>query len=448
MTPPANQIIEGTEVLVVEDSRTQALFLKKMLEYRGCRVMTAANGREAVASLATRVPALVISDIQMPVMDGYELCRHIKSNPETHHVPVILLTSLSSPSDIVHGLECGADNFVVKPYEEAFLIERVGSVLANGALDGTADNQGSIAIEFSGQHYSINASRRQILNLLLSTYETAVKANADLIVAHDALKAAQAQLIEAEKMESVGRLAAGIAHEVRNPLAIMEMGLEYFSGKGNVGDDQEILGEMREAVKRANGVIVGLMDMASPRELGMNEISLHDIIDQALKALQLPLARAKIRVTRSFAEGLPLARVNADKMEQVFVNVFTNAIQAMPKGGFLVITTKVNVLKASDVKFSPGDRSGVHFREGDQVIVVEVSDIGEGIPPEHVNKVFDPFFSTKPTGKGMGLGLTVARKIVGSHHGAIEVRNNSHQGVTVTIKLKAASPSLTADPIQ
>ena len=442
MNLPLSHAGERAKVLIVEDSPTEALLLRKMLEMRDFHVITSVNGREALESLAMHHPALVISDIQMPEINGYELCRLIKANATHRELPVMLLTSLSSPLDIIQGLACGADNFVVKPYEEALLMARIRTVLANSALERVADEEKGITVEFSGRRYIINASRRQILNLLLSTYETAVKSNCDLIAAHGALKAAQAQLIEAEKMQSVGRLAAGVAHEVRNPLAIMEMGLSFLTEQITSEDGHAILGEMREAVQRANGVIIGLMELAAPREIGTNEMDLHEIIERALGALESGLAEGGIKIARFFAAGLPPSRVDASKIEQVFVNVFANAIQAMPNGGVLAISTEVKALERGDVEFLAGDRSGAHLREGERAIVVRVSDTGEGIAPDHLSKIFEPFFSTKPPGKGMGLGLTVARKIIEMHHGTIEIRNGPHQGVIATLRFRPlASPS-------
>jgi len=439
MNLPLSELKVETEILIVEDSPTQALLLKRMLEKQGFQVKAAVHGREALKLLSTSHPALVITDIQMPEMDGYELCRTIKADATHPDLPVMLLTSLSSPQDIVQGLECGADNFVVKPYEEALLMARVRTVLANSALKRITDKGKGITVEFSGRRYVITASRRQILNLLLSTYETAVKTNCDLTAAHEDLKSAQAQLIEAEKMQSIGRLAAGVAHEVRNPLAIMEMGLAFLADQITSEDGHAILGEMREAVNRANGVIVSLMDIASPREFGRKEMDLHEIIERALGALEGGLAKGGIKVERLFTVGLPLSRVDAGKIEQVFVNIFTNAIHAMPNGGVIAISTEVRALERTEVEFQAGDRSGVHFREGERAIIVRVSDTGEGIAPEHLGKVFEPFFSTKPTGKGMGLGLTVARKIVEMHHGTLEIRNGPRQGVTATLMFKALS---------
>jgi signal transduction histidine kinase len=424
------------EVLIVEDSPTQSLRLQGTLEKHGFRVTAAGNGTIALQTLATLRPTIIVSDIQMPEMDGYELCRHIKADKELKEIPVILLTSLSAPEDIIRGLECGADNFVVKPYEEDFLMARLNSVLANNELRMMDDGNG-VQVDFAGRRYVIDANRRQILNLLLSTYETAVQTNQDLIETHEQLKAAQAQLIEAEKMQSVGHLAAGVAHEVRNPLAIMEMGVAILSEQAMPDENRMVLKEMTEAVHRANAVITGLTDL-SPRRFGLREVDLHEILERALAAAQAEVTPGKYVLVRAFADVLPTVNLDDGKIEQVFTNVFSNALQAMPEGGTLRITTGLKVLGAGDVAFDAGDRSGVRFREGERAIFVEVRDSGSGVLPEHLGKVFDPFFSTKPTGKGMGLGLTVARKFVDLHNGTITLQNHAEGGAIVTMIFKAA----------
>ena len=423
---------QAPEILIVEDSATQALRLKLLLERHGFQVATVGDGLHALDALAQRRPALILSDIQMPGMDGYELCRRVKSDPAWKDIPVMLLTSLSAPEDIIHGLACGADNFIVKPYEEDFLIARIHSVQANCGLSRELDERGGIGVEFGGQQYTIEAGRRQILNLLLSTYETAVKTNCELIAAHEALKAAQAQLIEAEKLQSVGRLAAGVAHEIRNPLAILEMGLSFLSDQVS-GDSHVILGEMREATKRASVVVEGLVQITSPHGLGMHEGDIHAVIERALEMLGDEFARAKIEVVRDFADGLPLSRIDEGRLQQVFHNVFTNALHAMPDGGTLTVSSRLQTLDAASAQFREGERSGVRFREGEQAIAIEVSDTGTGIAHESLGKVFDPFFSTKPTGQGMGLGLTVARKIVELHRGCIGIRSQPGGGTAVSM---------------
>ena len=427
---------DAPEILIAEDSATQSFLLQHVLEKNGFRVTAAANGRLALDALAHCHPILVISDIQMPEMDGYGLCRRIKTEPAWREIPVMLLTSLSAPQDIIRGLECGADNFVVKPFEEEILLARIHSVLANRLLSHGQDEAEGIEIEFAGERYRIEAGRRQILNLLLSTYETAVKTNLDLIRAHDDLKSAQAQLIEAEKLQSVGRLAAGVAHEVRNPLAIIDMGASFLAGQPIDDDGRVILNEMKEAVDRANGVITRLMELSAPREMGMQDEDLHTVIERALAVLADELQRHRIKVETDFAGDLTPVRIDSGKIEQLFVNLITNALDAMPDGGTLTVSTGFQTLGREDAAFEAGERGGARFREGERVIAVEVRDTGTGIPADNLGKIFEPFFTTKPTGSGMGLGLTVAKKIVDVHRGKISVRNQECGGVAVLLNLK------------
>ncbi len=185
----------GVTVLVVEDSPTQTLRLQHLLESHGIQVLTAANGREALDKLANAAPTLVLSDITMPEMDGYDLCRRIKDGAATTGVPVILLTSLSDPQDILKGLECGADSFVVKPYDEAFLISRIRHVLVNMELRRQANGCEQTEIYFAGRRYKLTSDRIHSIDLLLSTYETAVHKNLELSLAKETLEM-QAELLK------------------------------------------------------------------------------------------------------------------------------------------------------------------------------------------------------------------------------------------------------------
>ena len=431
---------EASHILIVEDSITQAMLLQNTLEKNGFTVTHAENGRHALEFLEKTKPTLVITDVQMPEMDGYELCHTIKTQPALASIPVMLLTSLSDPNDILKGLECGADNFVVKPYDETFLLSRIQTILANQEIRAALGPGEEIPIFFAGKKYVITSDRRQILNLLLSTYETAVQTNRDLIKAHEELKAAQAQLIEAEKMQSVGRLAAGVAHEVRNPLAILDMGISFLSEKTADEEDKLVLHEMSEAVSRASHVVNRLMEMSSPRELGMHETDMNSLVRAALGIFRGELEQAGIVVRRELSPSLCPARVDTVKIEQALLNIFANARDAMPGGGELTVRTVARALNATDVEFQSGDRSGARFRAGDQVLHIEVEDSGSGIAPGDIGKVFDPFYSTKPTGKGMGLGLTVARKIIEVHGGKIEIGNrDSRSGVRVALTFKCAA---------
>lgn len=190
MTPPG----PGASILVVEDSLTQALKLRRVLEQHGHHTQAAGNGREALAAVEKEVPTLIITDINMPEMDGYELCHRLKQHARSRHIPVILLTSLSDPQDILKGLECGADNFIVKPYDEEFLLNRIDSVLANLELRSHPAIDGSTEIFFAGHKYRLTADRVHSIDLLLSTYETAVHKNIELSKAKERLEIQAAEL--------------------------------------------------------------------------------------------------------------------------------------------------------------------------------------------------------------------------------------------------------------
>ena len=173
---------DAIRVLVAEDSRTQAEQLRFLLERKNYSVTLAANGREALAEMRRGKPAILVSDIVMPEMDGYQLCREIKSDPALQDVPVILVTSLSSVHDVIQGLECGADHFIRKPYEEKYLLSRIHYLLENQEFRGSQKVRMGVEIRLSGQNHFITAERQQILDVLISIYEEAIRINDELVV--------------------------------------------------------------------------------------------------------------------------------------------------------------------------------------------------------------------------------------------------------------------------
>ena len=161
-------------VLIVEDSPTQAARLRRTLETNGYRTQTADNGRAALERIAQQPPDLVISDVLMPEMDGYTLCTEVKKQPELRRIPFVLLTALDHPSDIVQGLRCGADNFMIKPYEGAQLLARLRGILANAGQRQAVEPEPALEIEFAGENFLLSANRMQILDLLLVSFQTIV----------------------------------------------------------------------------------------------------------------------------------------------------------------------------------------------------------------------------------------------------------------------------------
>ena len=196
------------DILVVEDSPSQAMRLKYALEQNGHRIFLAEDGEEALVCLKRHKPTIIISDIRMPNMDGYELCRRVKSDESLRDIPVILLTQLSDPEDVVEGLECGADSFLTKPCDTEYLSARIESLLENQDRKETQDTQEELCVAFAGREHVINADRRQILGLLLSTFENAVRQNRELLEVQTKLEKLNRQL--AEQMEETERLLLNI----------------------------------------------------------------------------------------------------------------------------------------------------------------------------------------------------------------------------------------------
>ncbi|WP_332777350.1 response regulator [Polaromonas sp.] len=187
------------KILIVEDSLTQAQRLRHILEESGYEVSVASDGRIALEMAPQFRPAAIISDIVMPEVDGYELTRRIKEDPALRGIPVILVTAMSDPQDVIRGLECGAENFVLKPYDERYLLSRVQYVLVNHELRKAQDASMGVEIHFDGQRHYITADRLQILNLLLSTYAAVAQRNKELSESQEALEQRSAQVLSANR---------------------------------------------------------------------------------------------------------------------------------------------------------------------------------------------------------------------------------------------------------
>lgn len=212
---------DDIDILIAEDSPTQAEQLKYILGKRGYRLTAVRDGREALAHMARQVPALVLSDVVMPEMDGYALCHAVKHDARLHHVPVVLLTSLSDPADVVKGLEAGADSFIFKPYDERYLLARIESLLANRHLRAGDTTQMGVEIFFAGRKFFITSNRLQILNLLLSTYEAAVQRNQELSRVQDELTHLNEHL-ESAVQERTQALAEEIEERKRVELRLQD----------------------------------------------------------------------------------------------------------------------------------------------------------------------------------------------------------------------------------
>jgi PAS domain S-box-containing protein len=313
------------------------------------------------------------------------------------------------------------ESSIVRGEERFWLAMKMPVYDDNGRITGVA----GMSTEITGR----KKAERQLLQL-----------NRNLETANLELRSTQEQLIQAEKMESVGRLAAGVAHEVKNPLALILMGVEYLSQLPDDIDPNflEILDEMRKAVRRAEKIIHGLVDFSASRHLEFQQVDLNQVIRDTLPFIKHDRLRTNAELEISLAEKLPSVAIDVQKFEQVLLNLLINALQAMGrKGGTLRVSTRFGVMAEGDPN-DTGSRAAERLRRGDKVVFVMVEDTGCGIPAAEIDRVFDPFYTTKPTGEGTGLGLSICRKIVELHGGRITCRSEPGKGTCMTITLRAS----------
>ncbi|TAN39523.1 MAG: hybrid sensor histidine kinase/response regulator [Nitrospirae bacterium] len=237
------------KILIVEDSTTQALQLQHTLERSGYQVTAAVNGKEALILLEEGLrPTLVISDVLMPEMNGYEFCARLRADERFRELPFVLVTTLNDPKDVIRGLECGANNFIVKPYDEKYLINRIQYLFANFELRKNTKAEMGINVFFSGENYFITAERLQILDLLLSTYENAYRQNMELQNAQNDLRTLNERLEEAvrkrtrELVDANRRLNLELEERRQTEVSLERLKDQYgmllqAAGEGIIGED-------------------------------------------------------------------------------------------------------------------------------------------------------------------------------------------------------------------
>ena len=245
------------------------------------------------------------------------------------------------------------------------------------------------------------------------------------------LQDANVKLMQAEKMESIGRLAAGVAHEVKNPLAIIQMGADFLSQELPKDETTgEVIKDIDDAVQRADTVIRGLLDFSRDKKLERTAGSINEVIESSLRLVGHEMRQRQIEVSTQLADDLPQLQLDTSKLQQVFINLFMNAAHAMERDGLLQVMTQVKTLNnQADLSRDNENR----FKQGETVLWVEVRDNGPGIIDKDGSKVFDPFYTTKPVGEGTGLGLSVSRNIINLHQGSIDIRNHREGGASVVM---------------
>jgi signal transduction histidine kinase len=437
----------GARVLIADDGAAQAQRLGHILEQHGYHVTTAANGRLALERARRQRPDLVISDA-IPDMSGFELCAQIKLDPQLAVVPVILVTALSEPQDLMRALECRADGFILKSYDSEQLVKCIDSVLANSRSRQAEQPGIALEVVFNGQKHSISADRLHILNLLLSTHEAAIHRNRELSATRDtlnetnrelqqlaqgneALRQAQHALIQQERLRALGQMASGIAHDINNAISPIALYTEAMLERETLSERARgYLTTIQRAVDDVAQTLGRMREFYRPRE---QEVSLGDVELNPLVQQVIDLTRSRwndlaqqrgitIELESRLADNLPTIRGAENEIRDALTNLIFNAVDALPEGGRIEIRTRAGTLRGP--------------AKEDACAHLEVIDSGTGMDEETRRRCLEPFFTTRGE-RGTGLGLSMVYGMAKRHGADLEIDSAVGRGTTIRLTFRA-----------
>ncbi len=386
-------------ILVVEDSRTQAEELRLILEPEGFVVEIARDGQEALDRLGAAPFDLVLSDVLMPGLTGYDLCRQIKAASRTKGVPVVLLTHLNDPLDVLRGLECGADNFLTKPYDPRYLLHRIHSILANAGAAG--EGPAGTPLFFRGKGVSITADKAQILDLLLATVEEFIRSREREREA----RAAGEALAESGRRKD--EFLAMLAHELRNPLAPLLTGLHVLRHGAEAAAREQALDAAERQVRHLARLVDDLLDAsrinAGRMQLRRERLDLARLVRTVAEDHRPALEEAGLVLTVATPDVPVWAQGDDTRLSQAVHNLLDNATKFSEVGGQVALQVVVS--------------------EGGEEACVAVRDTGIGIEAEALPGLFDAFTQADRTlaraRGGLGLGLAVVKGVIALHGGRV-----------------------------
>lgn len=375
---PLESSAEGSTkptVLIADDEPEMLRFLKSELSPL-YRVLEAADGQQAVEKAAQFLPDIIVLDMMMPEKDGLQACREIRQNVQTQPIPVIILTAKADEQTKLAALSAGASDFLSKPFSTTELNVRLKNL-----LDSYRSQR-----ELAKQNKVLQDTIRQ-------------------------LKETELQLVQTEKLASLGRMSAGIIHEINNPLNFAITGLYALRNRTHMLKQKEqrecaeILRDIEEGLDRVKKIVSDLRMFTHPEPGQSEQVDLAEVISVAIRLLSNELRR-KIRLEQNLAEG-HIVWANKNKLIHVCVNLLQNSLDALRHKSFNGETPTIVIRGWAE--------NGRYM--------LSIRDNGPGIKPEYIDKIFDPFFTTKDVGEGMGLGLSICYRIMREFNGAIHVRS-------------------------
>lgn len=419
----SEQLIRQADILIVDDIPDNIRFLSTFLIEQGYQVRKAINGQMALTAIKALVPDLILLDVNLPDMNGYEICRKLKEDSHTQEIPIVFLSAGNETIDKVKAFQMGAVDYITKPFYLEEVLARIKTQLTIQKLrqELTVQNQ-----------------------QLKSTLEE--------------LKIAQTHLVQQEKMATLRKVVAGVTHEINNPLSFItcnikptqdsiqhllsliklyrekysdpsiqahleEIDLEFLAT-----DLPNILTSMKHGAERIHSVVLALRDFTHLDEAGIKQVNLLEGIENVLSLLQHRLTtrsdQGVIHVKKNYAE-VPPVEGYADQLNQVFFNLLVNAIDAIEEKHL------------NQNRWDQTSEIAIEVRAtDDNGVTIRIKDTGIGIPEAHQARIFEPFFTTKPAGQGVGLGLATSRRIIEElHKGSLTYRSAADGGTEFTIEI-------------
>lgn len=392
-------VYENTEnpmILVVDDNYDNLTLLATLLRKRGYEVVSAENGVDALEKLNKNTIDVIISDILMPVMDGFRFCRECKKDDSLMKIPFIFYTATYiDKNDEEFARNLGAEKLLIKPSEQDELLGTLKTIIEDQKNALPVTPKTSIEDE---EVFLAEYNKRLVIKLEKKVYDLKIETD--------------------KRMSALGELTEGVCHEILNPTNIISEHIQLLlmeAGKGS--KEEEDLKSVREEIERIVSITDGLLRFSRQKEYETREVDINSLIEEAISIVEPCMEPDKIKVVRGLEFSLPTIKANSDRLRQVFLNMITNAGDAMPDGGTITVSTK-NIEKGN----APFVR-------------IEIKDTGYGIEKDKLNVIFDPFYSTKDVDKGKGLGLSTSYGIIRNHRGVISVESEVGKGSTFIIDL-------------